>query len=182
MNRIIILTALCAIFAAPAGAEEPAGPVGEPFSVAAVESFKHPTCEIMPWGVLTAVQVKKTVNYSWDEELDIKALFAAKGYRSSGKLVSTDKLPEGALFTYMVTSVGKETRFFRTQYLGFTIIHIRVKDSSTEGGSRILFQYKPPTSMMQSDPHDITGAQVNSIRVALRGIPNCEAEKTPPQD
>jgi len=180
MNRFRIPAILAVVFilAGPAASEDWDGipPIkAEPLFVSAnPASFQHATCEIMPWGVFTAVQTKQTAPYDWSRDQDIRPLFEGKGYKPT-QLTHPSELKDGELLSYMVSSCGKERKgLFGSQFICYSIIQIRIKDSKVEEGSRILFQVKPPHSLMQTDPNSLQTAQVNSIRVALRGIPGCQ--------
>ena len=89
-SRAFAVMAVCCSFLA--GAAVAGGPdadfqevpeIGEPVVVAQVnpKAFRHPTCEIMPWGILATIQPVGRANYSWGGDADIQPLFEAKGYK-----------------------------------------------------------------------------------------------------
>ncbi len=143
-------------------------------SFAAIE---HETCEIVAnWQVLISQVSSDPIFTDWSKDGTIEGKFESWGYFSKPALADLKQLPDGALFTRVVTSKGAKRTYSGIAWFAYTIIQVNQRDSKAPNGFKLLATHSsnPNASYLVGDSNK---SVYRSFDEALSGLQRCRVKR-----
>jgi hypothetical protein len=143
------------------------------FSTHVSAEISHKTCEVTSYWTMSPINVNKNYPDDWARYSMYSDQFLKSGYKGIGTK-DFNSLKDGALFTQMITTYGRNHRSILREklYFAYTVISLREKDSTRKDGYVLKAEaHSDANSNYSSEPEDAIN---ESILEAIRNLPPCK--------